>query len=451
MAPGSTFGYATADDGAYIAYRVDGDGPSDLVWQPDWPGNIDLEWQDPMLGPWLREMSSFARVITHDHRGVGLSSREHGVPTMERRVEDLLAVLRAVGARRPVLVGALSSGGVHALLAATRPRLPRAVVWFEPTASYATAPEYPWGVTDEEHQLEMEYLAQWGTEGYARSFYDEQEAGGNPMAGDRLGYLAMQSRNACTPDIAATLTEVWYGTDVRGVLGAVTVPTLLMVHEGRAASVEECRYLASQMPSAELVEMPGTAWTAEEGPSWVERVRDFVGVSRPAPQTETALATLMFTDIVASTQMQASMGDHAWKDLLARHHATVRDSLERHGGRENDTAGDGFYSTFEGPVRAIRCALDVVGRVAGLGLEVRAGVHTGECELVEGKPTGLAASIGARVAALAQPSEVVVSQTVKDLVAGSGLTFEDARGARAQGRPWSLASAPRRPLTPDGP
>ena len=185
MAAGSTFGYARADDGAYIGYRVDGDGPIDVVWQPSWPGNIDLEWQDPFLGVWLREMSSFARVITYDHRGVGLSSRDRGLPSLERHVEDLLAVLRATAARRPVLVGALSNGCAHVLLAATRPRLPRAFVWFEPNARYASAPDYPWGLSDEEHQLEMEYLSLWGSEGYARSFLDEQEAVGNPLATHR--------------------------------------------------------------------------------------------------------------------------------------------------------------------------------------------------------------------------------------------------------------------------
>jgi len=440
MTSAATFGYARADDGAYIGYRVDGDGPVDLVWQPEWPGNIDLEWQDAILGVWLREMAAFARVITHDHRGVGVSSRDHGLPTLERRVEDLLAVLRATGVRRPILVGAMASGGVHALLAATRPRLPRAIVWFEPTARYAWAPDYPWGVTDEERQLEAEYLSLWGTEAYARTFVAEQEAVGNTIATHRLDEIAMQSRNACTPDTAMKLTEMWAETDVRGVLGAVTVPTLLLVHEDRPASREEAEHIASQMPSAEVNAMPGSGWSAEEGPAWVERIREFVGVARPATRTDTVLATLMFTDIVDSTQMQASLGDRSWRDLIARHHAIVRASLERHGGREHDTAGDGFYSSFDGPARAVGCALDVIERVREIGLEIRAGVHTGECEIVDAKPAGLAASIGARVAALAGPSQVVISRTVKDLVAGSGLAFENAGEHDLKGVPgrWRL-------------
>jgi class 3 adenylate cyclase len=436
----STFGYARADDGAYIGYRVDGDGPIDVVWQPSWPGNIDMEWQDPFLGVWLREMSSFARVITYDHRGVGLSSRDHGLPTLEQHVEDVLAVLRATAARRPVLVGALANGCAHALLAATRPGLPRAFVWFEPTAKYAWAPDYPWGVTDDEHQLEMEYLSLWGTEGYARSFLDEQEAIGNPLSAQGMDFIATQSRNACTPDVAASLSEILWETDVRGILGAVAAPTLLLVHEDRPLSFEEATYLASQMPSADVAAMPGAAWSADEGAAWVARMREFVGVPRPVPRSETVLATLLFTDIVDSTEVQASLGDRAWTDLIARHHAVVRDCLERHGGRENDTAGDGFYATFEGPVRAIRCALDISARVRPLGIEVRAGVHTGECEVVDRKPTGLAVSIAARVAGHADASEVLVSQTVKDLVAGSGLTFSDAGEHELKGVPeqWRL-------------
>jgi class 3 adenylate cyclase len=444
----STFGYAKADDGAYIGYRVDGDGPTDVVWQPSWPGNIDLEWADPFLGTWLREMSSFARVITYDHRGVGVSSRDHGLPTLERHVEDVLAVLRATAARRPVLVGALSAGCALALLAATRPKLPRAFVWFEPEARYAWAPDYPWGVTDEERQLEMEYLSSWGTTAYARSFADEQEALGNPLPTQRLDHMAMQTRNACTPDVAIGLTEISWETDVRGILGAVSVPTLLLVHEGRASSVEEATFVGSQMPAAEVAAMPGKAWSAEEGPAWVERLRAFVGVARPAPTSETILATLLFTDIVDSTAKQASLGDRAWRDLIARHHAIIREALERHGGTENDTAGDGFYSTFEGPARAIGCALDVIERLRALGLEVRAGVHTGECEIVDGKPSGIAASIGARVASFAGASEVVVSQTVRDLVAGSGLRFTDAGEHELKGVPgrWRL----HRVVVPDG-
>jgi class 3 adenylate cyclase len=440
VAGSPTFGYARPEDGAYIAYRVDGDGPIDIVWQPDWPGNIDMEWQEPLVGSLLRELSSFARVITHDHRGVGLSSRNVELPTLETRVSDLLAVLRATGSRRPVLVGVASSGGVNALVAATHPKIPRALVWMEPSARYGWAPDYPWGRTQEDRQLEDAFLALWGTEAYEKAWLEEQAAVERPLATDNLTLNAMQSRSVCTPDVAARLTEIWYDIDVRGVLSAVQVPTILLVHEERKGAVEETEYVASQIPAAEVRRMPGLAWAVEEIPAWAEEIQRFVGIERPHPIFQTVLATVLFTDIVGSTERQASVGDRAWRDLVQRHHAIVREALKRWHGVEIDTAGDGFYATFDGPARAVRCALDIAQSVRDLGVEIRAGVHTGECELIDGKPSGLSVSIGARVAAEGGPSEVLVSQTVRDLVAGSGLTFEDAGDHELKGLPtrWRL-------------
>ena len=233
---------------------------------------------------------------------------------------------------------------------------------------------------------------------------------------------------------------MWYEIDVRTVLEAVRTPTLLLVHKERKDGLAEAEYIASRMPAAEVREMPGEGWKLEDLPEWAERIRDFIGVERPLPALSTVLATVLFTDIVGSTQRSAEMGDRAWKGLLQRHHAIVRDSLHRLNGAEVDTAGDGFYATFDGPARAIRCALDIAERVRELGIEIRAGIHTGECELIDGKVGGLAVSIGARVAANAGPSEVLVSQTVRDLVAGSGLAFEDAGERELKGVPdrWRL-------------
>ena len=440
MANNSTFGYARPEDGAYIAYRVDGEGPLDIVWQPDWPGHIDWEWQSPVVGSFLRRLSSFARVITHDHRGVGLSSRNVDLPTLERRVSDLLAVLRAVGARRPVLTGVASSGGVHALLAATRPKLARAVVWLEPNARFGWAPDYPWRVTDEDRELEHEFIDLWGTDAYAKAFSEEQEASGNPFAPEDVAFQVVQTRSACTPDVAAGLSDLWFETDVRGVLGAVQAPTLLLVHEERKESVGEADYVASQMPGAEVRRMPGFRWTVEEMREWADEVQRFIGIERPHPTFDTVLSTVLFTDIVGSTERQAAMGDRAWRDFVQQHHAIVRDALKRWHGAENDTAGDGFYATFDGPARAIRCALDITHRVRDLNIEIRAGIHTGECELIEGKPGGITVSTGARIAAQAGSSEVLVSQTVRDLVAGSGIVFEDAGEHELKGIPdrWRL-------------
>ncbi|MDP9302780.1 MAG: hypothetical protein M3P43_18090, partial [Actinomycetota bacterium] len=338
----TTFGYARPEDGAYIGYRVDGEGPIDIVLQPEWPGNIDMVWQSPHVGPLLRSLSSFARVIVHDHRGVGLSSRDVGLPNLETRVSDLLAVLRATATRRPVLIGFLASGAVHVLLAAMRPRLPRALVWWEPTARFGWAPDYPWGVTDEERELEHDYLGLWGTDDYAKAFAEEEESWGNPLPPELTPFTAMHSRNACTPDVALRMSDMWYETDVRGVLDAVNVPTLLLVHEGRKGSIEEAEHIASRMPAAEVRRMPGLAWTIEEQPAWVDEIRGFIGVAPPSHETDTVLSTVLFTDVVGSTERQASLGDRAWKDVISGHHAVVRETLDRYHGVEIDTAGDGF-------------------------------------------------------------------------------------------------------------
>jgi class 3 adenylate cyclase len=417
VATNSMFGYARPDDSAYIAYRVDGDGPIDIVWQPDWPGHIDMEWQDHLVSSLLRELSSLARVITHDHRGIGLSSRDVELPTLETRVSDLLAVLRATGSRRPVLVGGLSSGGVNPLLAAMCPKLPRALVWAEPEARYGWAPDCPWGHTQEDRELEHEFLDLWGTDAYEKAFLEEQQERGNPIPREHIALRTMQTRSACTPDVAARLIDMWYETDVRGILGAVQTPTLLLVHEDRKAAVEEAEYIASQMPAAEVRRMPGLAWNVDEQPARAEQIREFAGIERPHPSFETVLATVMFTDIVGSTEREASVGDREWRKLREEHDRVIRAELSRYRGREIKTMGDGFLATFDGPARAVYCAQAIVEHVRPLGLEVRAGLHTGEIELDGDDVRGLAVAIGARVGAAAAASEVLASQTVKDLVA----------------------------------
>ena len=440
MTSDSTFGYAQTDDGVYIGYRVDGDGPIDIASQSDWPGNIDLEWLEPFGGAILGALASFSRVITHDPRGIGLSSRNVELPSLEVRVSDLMTVLNTVGVRRPVLLGYLATGAVNILTAATRPRIPRAIVWMEPNPRAAWAEDFPWGERPEDHASELEFIDLWGTAAYGKAFVEDQEAGGNIMPTEMAAAFAMASRGACTPDVARKMLDIWYEIDVSAILESVTSPTLLLVHEDRKDSVDIAEYVASRMPAAEVRRMPGDAWTFEEIPAWAEQVRDFIGIEQPAATPNTLLATVLFTDIVDSTAKQASLGDRAWKDLVLAHHALVRDGLTRWHGVENDTAGDGFYATFDGPARAIRCAMEVTERVRDLGIEIRAGVHTGECEVIENKCSGLTVSIGARVASNADPSEVLVSQTVRDLVAGSGLTFEDAGERELKGVPdrWHL-------------
>ncbi len=430
--------YAITSDGIYLCYQTLGEGPIDIVWQPDWPGNIDMTWDAPIIGPWLRELSTFGRVIMHDHRGVGLSSRNVPVPTIEQRVEDLRVVLDAARAANPVLVGLFSSGAVHAMLAATDPGRARALVWIEPSARSAWSPDYPWGAGPDYHAAEQRTLETWGTAGYGVAHLEHERAVGNDMPIEFAEYESRQTRNACTPDVAREMAAIWYETDVRGVLPAVRCPTLLLPRAAPDGS--ECEYIASLIPGAEIRELPAGPWSDATMSAELAELRAFIGVEPPSTEPESVLAAVLFTDIVGSTERQAALGDAAWKQLVERHHAIVREEIERWKGDEVDTAGDGFYATFGGPARAVRCALSIEDRVHDLGLRIRAGVHVGECTVINEKVGGLPVTIGARIASQAGPSEVLVSQTVKDLVPGSGLGFEDAGEHELKGIPdrWRL-------------
>jgi class 3 adenylate cyclase len=431
--------YVRAPDGAYLAYQVVGDGPVDVLDQVDWPGNLDMHWEDPDSELWYRELASFSRLILHDRRGIGLSSRNVPLPNLETRVADTLTVLDAVGSDSTVLSGTYESGAPNALLAATRPDRVRALVWVEPTPRFAWAPDYPWGRTDSERQEEVEDIEGWGTMAYGHAFAAKWGGvGSDPEAVAKA--MARASRNACTPDVARALNEIWFETDVREVLPAVKVPTLILGGADDPIAAERATYVASLIPGAEITLLPGPIFSDENERSAADAFRRFIGVERPAVELETVLSTVLFTDIVGSTERQATVGDRGWKELIQRHHAVVRTALQRWHGVEHDTAGDGFYATFDGPARAIRCGLEIAKRVRELGLEIRAGIHTGECERIEGKLAGITVSIGARVASLAEPSRVVVSQTVKDLVAGSGFSFEDAGEHELKGVPerWRL-------------
>jgi class 3 adenylate cyclase len=436
--------YAVTPDGVYIAYQIMGDGPIDVVWQLDWPGNIDIDQEDPLLGMWFEELASFSRLILHDRRGLGLSSRNVPPPNLETRVSDLLLVLDAIGSEQPVLTGIFESGAPNALLAATSPERVQSMVWVSPQPRCAWAPDYPWGAKPEDMEAELRVTNDlWGTLAYGRWYVQEQASRDNEMPDSAAALVAKATRNACTPDVAGDLSRIWYETDVRGVLSAVQVPTLILAPPSRVDDFDRANYVASLIPGAELQEIQGRAGSEDEASAIAEQLRRFVGVERPPTELDTILSTILFTDIVDSTQKQSSLGDHGWKKLIERHHVFVREALERWRGVEIDTAGDGFYASFDGPARAIRCAQDVCRRVRDLGIEIRAGVHTGECKLINDKVGGIAVTIGARVAARAGPSEVFISQTVKDLVAGSGFTFADAGLHELKGVPdrWHLYRA----------
>jgi class 3 adenylate cyclase len=436
--------YAKTPDGVYIAYQTTGEGPIDLVWQFDFTGNVDLVWEDPTVGPFFGALTSFCRLILHDRRGTGLSSRNVPAPNLETRVSDLRLVLDTLGSDRPVLAAYSEGGASNVLFAATDPERVRAIVWLNPFPRVVWTPDFPWGVKPDYVEHEARALDLWGTNDYGGAFAETEATVGHETAPEEARMMGMRSRHTATPDVARELGRIWYETDVRGVLPSVQAPALLIVEERSLEDVETAEYVASLMPDAAVVRVAGFE-PEDQGPI-LDALRSFLGVERPAPELDTILSTVLFTDIVGSTEKQATLGDRNWKDLVERHYALVRESLTRWRGQENDTAGDGFYATFDGPARAIRCALEVAERVRDLGIEIRAGVHTGECEVIEGKCGGITVSIGARVASNAGPSEVLVSQTVKDLVAGSGLSFEDRgqhdlRGVPDRWRLYAVAGA----------
>ncbi len=431
--------YAIAPDGVYLAYQTLGTGDPPIVWQPDWPGNIDFEW-DVWTGgvSFLRELASLTGVITHDQRGIGLSSRNVAPADLETRTADLRVVLDAAGMDRVVLCGLYNTGAVNALFAATYPERAHSLVWIDPSARTAWTPDYPWAASAEYRDAETRHLELWGTSRYGRAHVELETAFGNVLPVELASVASKQSRNACTPDVAKQLSAIWFDIDVRGVLPSVKCPALLLSREGYSRA--EVAHIASLMPNAEIRDVPPGAWTDESLLVGVEEIRRFMGIEPPPTDLDSVLAAVLFTDIVGSTQKQASLGDAGWKRLLERHHAAVRHEIERWHGTEIDTAGDGFYATFEGPARAVRCALEIGARVRELGLEIRAGVHVGDCTLIDGKVGGLPVTIGARIAALAGASEVLVSQTVKDLVPGSGLAFESTGEHDLKGVPerWHL-------------
>ncbi len=433
--------YARAPDGAYIAYQTVGEGPVDFVWQSDWLSNFDIAWEYPAVRAFQLGLGTFARVILHDRRATGASSRNVEPPNLETRVADTLLVLDAVGSERTVLGADFEGGAPNVLLAATYPDRVRALVWWSPSPTSDRAPDFPWGYGPDEIEAEERTLVSWGTSDFADEFLKEQAATGHVIPDEWTDLMSKHSRQTCTPDVARELNRIWHETDVRGVLPAVRAPALLIAHTGAPGDVEVTEYVASLMPHAEVATFPGNIEPSlETVDAHIDRIRRFVGIEAPGTGLDSVLSTIVFTDIVNSTEKQASIGDRAWKALVEGHHDAVRQSLRRWRGDEVDTAGDGFFATFDGPARAIRCALEAVEHVRELGIEVRAGVHTGECEVINGKVGGLAVSIGARVAAKGGPSEVLVSQTVKDLVAGSGFTFHDAGEHELKGVPdrWHL-------------
>jgi pimeloyl-ACP methyl ester carboxylesterase len=433
--------YAKTADGVHIAYQVRGDGPVDLVHVMGFAANFEVELEEPRVARFHNRLASFSRLVLFDKRGTGLSDR-HQTPDLDMRADDLRAVLDAVGSERAVLLGSSEGGALAAFFAATHPDRVLALILWGAEARYAWAPDYPIGMKEEEHLAEREAIATgWGRVGHARKWLEE-EAPSWANDEEAVRRLAKAERYAASPAAAIAFQDVWYGTDVRSVLGSVQAPTLA-VWRPDAGWADNHRYMAERIPGARSVELPGRDYIAYAGDTegFFQAVETFLrSVRSEQAEIDRVLATVLFTDIVGSTARAAELGDAAWKDLLERHHRTVRAMIGRYRGREIDTAGDGFFATFDGPARAVRCAQAISEAVKPIGVDVRAGLHTGEVEMIDDKVGGIAVMIGARIGAKADASEVLVSSTVKDLVVGSGLTFGDAGEHELKGVPdrWRL-------------
>jgi pimeloyl-ACP methyl ester carboxylesterase len=427
--------YAMSGD-VSIAYQVIGDGPFDLVFVPGAISNVENAWEIPAWAAFYRRLVSFSRLIVFDKRGTGLSDRAVGIADLETRMDDLRGVMDAAGSERAAIFGVSEGGPMSILFAATYPERTRALALYGCLPRFTSAPDFPFGPTREEHIREAEEEAAiWGTPALARTWLE-------PGAADAdVEGLAKRMREGASPGAWRALNLMNAEIDVRGVLASIRVPTLVLHRTEDHLPVAAARWMADRMPGARLVELPGGPHIVVSG-DWkrvVDEVEEFLTGMRPTPEFESVLATVLFTDIVGSTAKAAELGDRGWRELLEQHHARIRQELGRYRGIELDTA-DGFFARFDGPARAIRCACAIRESLSELDLDIRAGLHTGECEVLDGKVAGIAVSIGARVAAQAGPGEVLVSQTVKDLVAGSGLEFADRGVAELKGVPgeWRL-------------
>jgi class 3 adenylate cyclase len=440
--------YAKARDGAHIAYQVVGGGPLDLVIVHAWISHLEVYWEWPRFRRLMDRLGRSCRTVHFDKRGMGLSDRLATMPTFDARLDDVTAVLDSIGSDRAALFGWGDGGALAALFAATYPeRTTALVLWGGEDMKMAWAPDYPWGATREEFEEDLRKTVEhWGDDGYIREIADTFSDQPSRLADDPAfgPWFSKLMRSASSPGDLVVIDRIWWETDALHVLPAIHVPTACLIRDGWSErSHDSVTWLTGQIPGLRVLRIPGS-----EGPVWAEDVEvvadaivGFLGSVRAEESIlDRSLATVMFTDIVGSTAHVARMGDRAWGELVQRHHGAIRSLVARYRGSEVDTAGDGFFATFDGPARAVRCAQACIDVVRAMGLEIRAGVHAGEVESIGGKVAGIAVNIGARVGALASPSEVLVSQTVKDLVAGSGLVFEDRGEHELRGVPdrWRL-------------
>jgi pimeloyl-ACP methyl ester carboxylesterase len=434
--------YAKSGD-VSIAYQVMGSGPFDVVWVQGFVSNVELAWQQPTLVAFNRRLARICRLIRFDKRGTGMSDRV-GVAPLETRMDDVRAVMDAAGSARAALLGSSEGGPLSLLFAASYPERTRALILWSSFPRLAWAPDVPWGRSEQELRDDLDdTLRRWND---LELMVEIVEASAPNI--DRQSKLALAAawRQSASPRDVEALERMNMEIDVRHVLPAISAPTLVMNRSGEEpVTVEGFRYLAEHIAEARHVQFPGVDHMIASGDTEpvlkeIEQFLAAAGETDETPEPNRFLTTVLFSDIVGSSEKAATLGDRAWRGVLERHHELVRRHLVRFRGKEIDTAGDGFFACFDGPARAIRCGYAIAGAMPELGLQVRVGLHTGECELVDGKAAGIAVHTGARVAALAQPGEVLVSRTVKDLVAGSGLELEGRGEHELKGIPgvWHL-------------
>jgi class 3 adenylate cyclase len=434
--------YAKSGD-TYIAYQIMGEGPLDLVFVPGFISHLEMHLEMPLTANFFARLASFCRLIRFDKRGTGLSDRLSGIPTLEERMDDVRAVMDAAGSTRAALLGMSEGGPMCIVFAATYPQRTSALILYGAFARAAWAPDNPWGTTDEKQEaFDKARDENWGQGKSVDAFMPS-------LAGDEelRKFAGRMERASASPGAVRTLVRMNHGIDVRHVLPTVGVPTLVLHRTGDVINVEHGRYLARHIAGAKYVEFPGrdhNPWVGDAN-SIIGEVEAFLTGARRdiEPDLDRVLATVLFTDIVGATTRVVELGDRAWKDLLTQHHLLVREQLRRHRGREINTAGDGFLAAFDGPARAVRCGRAIADAVKTLGIHIRAGVHTGECEVMGEDLGGIAVHIGARIGALAEADQVLVSSTVRDLVSGSGLNFEDRGTHTLKGVPgeWHLLAA----------
>ena len=436
--------YAKTSDDVWIAYQIEGGGVTDLILVNSWVSHLEVYREQPRFADMLGRFAKASRVTTFDKRGTGLSDRISRVPDLEARMDDIRAVMDAAGSRRAVLFGWGDGAALAALFAATYPDRAAGLILSGGNARMAWAPDYPWGLTEDRWHEEHARIPEiWGSEGRAREWAEMSLVlePGDPDDPELLRWAAKWARYSAAPGGMLAVDEMWFQTDVRDILPAIQVPTVVIQPEG--ARADEAAWVSAQIPGAQLLSLPGSRLVAWMGD--LDELHEAVHAFLTSIEDEQAvfdrvLATVMFTDIVDSTSQSAAMGDLAWRKVQEGHDQVVRAQLSRHRGREIRTMGDGFLATFDGPGRALRCAWAIAAAVRSLGIEIRAGLHTGEIELHGDDVGGIAVAVGARVGALAAPSEILVSSTVKDLVVGSGIVFEDRGAHELKGVPdeWHL-------------